>query len=266
MKRSTIAAIYAALIVMLLAIPTRAGSPCYPTNYQQGYVYPAGYYPQTYSQTIYSQQYEVSPYYPTFRVAQDLVTARLIEEAVNAAHAKDKAEYARQQESARQAAIEQQNAAFQQQMLAAIQQLQQQRLPATIPTVADPEVARLRAENEQMKAALQQIIQAQKGPQPQALPEPPKASAQPIPNQPKNPVLDNVKLAVANNCMPCHGAGKSPRMDLSDPTKLTAKDVALCMALMGDPDDKKRMPKDKPPVTGEVYFAFSQLLVQLAGK
>lgn len=322
MKRVAVAGLFALMVAILLLVPTPANAgnygcnyagytqPYYPNNYYQSghYVYPAGYYQQTYSSSPYVQAapysapyvpppgtcidtsggtvcnqgygnsshptgYDQNPYYPQFRVAQDVINARLAQEAAIAAVNTLKSEMAKEAATQKALALEQRNIEFQNsvlQMLAQrpqpVQVVTQPSAPQVVgPPAVDYDRARLEAENAAMKAALLRIANT---PPPPAAPPVAAPGAIPpaVPRAANDPVIGNLQLAINNGCMPCHGNGKSPRLDMSDCSKLTGKQIADSMRRMGLPQaDKDHMPKDREPVSGEVYFAFSQRLVQLSG-
>lgn len=280
--------ISAGLIGLLLGSPVNAGqvygscgqsySTGYVSSYTPTYVsgptyYPAGYYPATTSYSTYTPTD-----YTFYRPGSDIINTRLAQEAATAAVDKFKAELATQQAQQAAAMKEQADAQWKQQITLAIQALGQQRAGPPV----DPEVARLQAENEQMRATLKRIIEGQRG-QPAAsgpkdIPPPvpvPKDGLPPIPNVPQpgpadgpgkpadQNVLQAFKQAVDSKCIKCHGSGEPERMQLGHPERMTYEDYGDCITRMARPANLKgAMPKDKPGTcTGDDVLPFQLLQV-----
>lgn len=273
-----IAAVFVGLLATLLAVPSPEATAGYPTTvcntYQTGYgyspsyAYPAGYYPATYSATPYipavQTQYVATETF--YQVGAATTQKRLAEEVSAQTLALFKAELQRQADAQAAAQEKAENRAIQQQILQALLAKNQQPTQA-LPAV-DPDVARLRADNEKLRATLEQIV-AQQRAQQTAPPPPAPPAGNPPPNAPQSRnganggIIDPVAWKQATvSCMPCHDADKAPRMNLTDPTKLKTEDVALCLKRMKEDTPKEpRMPKGKDPVGAETWFAFNDLLI-----
>lgn len=264
--------VHAGLIGLLIGTPLQAGPfqtyggcgqsyvTSYAPTYTSGpYIYPAGYYPTTTSYTNYA-----SVDYTFYRPASDLVNARLAQEAADQAVGKFKAELAQQAAAQQQQAKDAADLEWKRQITLAIQALGQQQAPV------DPEMAKLRAENAQMRAALQRIIDAKQMPpkvDPNTPPTIPAPKDVPTP-QPPPPgktvgdanVIQAFKQVVDSKCIKCHGDGNPERMQLGHPERLTYADLSDCIARMASPVKELAMPKDKPgTVTSDDVLPFQLL-------
>lgn len=261
----------AGLVGVLLAVPAPAlAGPCgYSQTYYQPYVAPT--YTQAY--TPYVPPVKYVPVETFYQVGQATLNARLVQEAVDAAAAKTKAEFAAQAAAQVAAAKDEQNRLFQQQVLQLLSQH-----AALSPAAVDPEKEQLKADNAQMRATLQQIVEAQKA-KPPAGPAtggtaPPLPPAPPTPGTPKveapaqgNP-LASAKTVLMNcfkdRCASCHNG--TDQKALGNPDAMPTERLADCVARMKSQDAKKRMPKTGDAVLAEQFFAAEDLLLARLSK
>jgi len=222
-----------------------------------------------------------------YNVAPDLANARIAQEAAAQAINGLKAEFAKQQEQAKAEAKEQRQVEFQNQVLQLLARNQQTaplaypaaplaypaaplvpQLPAMSPAEMD-RLMRLEADNANMRAVLQRIASTPPAPTAPATGAPPippgsppgAGSGTPVGSATKGQLLEQVRAVAASNCMPCHGANKAPRVDLTDPAKLTYNLLSDCVNRMISDDNTFRMPRDKPQVSLADVSAFQRLSV-----
>lgn len=194
--RFLVCCLFAALLVTLLALPSRAGNyGCGSGYFSNGYNYNYGY--RYYQPTYYAPSYQTATYYPPsasagttcyntpagtvctsgshgyndafsvyntpvntfYRVAPDLAEARLIQEATEVSLQKFRGELAKQAEEAKRAEADRADREFKATVLQALT-----RQGGTVPSGAlavgggyDPDRQRLEQDNAQLRAALEKM-------------------------------------------------------------------------------------------------------------